>query len=301
MKKDDNKLKKDEVKEKSEKKKKEEVNVAKPIAKKLDVEEDKVVRRTNKIILWLLGIISTFILGVIILVLIVPNFTKIPEIKVPDVSGMTIIDAENALKDAGFEVAVETEKEESGEVEKGKIIKTSPIAGRKIKKGTTIILYESLGEEIYVMENFVGENYIEIQTILENVHKLKVTIEKKDVDDLKDIDKQNIIEQSPKEGTKLAEGDEVILYIPKILEGYPDIVGEGWSVDDVEVFCSKYGINLKINYETNEQYSDGMIISQSRAPSTPIVSGTTLKIVVAVTPETGDESSGVPENGEIPD
>ena len=301
MKKDDVKPKKEDGKEKVEKKLKEEIKDERPIAKKLDVEEDKVVRRTNKVILWLLGLISFFILAVIVLVLIVPYFTKIPEIKVPDVSGMTIIKAEEKLKEAGFEVAVETEKEESEEVEKGKVIKTSPIAGRKIKKGTTIILYESLGEEIYIMENFAGKNYIEIQTILENVHKLKVTIEKKDIDNLKDIDKQNIIEQSPSEGTKLAEGDEVTLYIPKILEGYPDIVGEGWTIEDVEAFCNKYGINLKINYETNEQYSDGMIISQSRAPESPIVSGTTLKIVVAVTPETENESSGEPENGEIPE
>lgn len=302
VKKEEVKPKKEEVKEKVEKMKKEEdTSEEKPIARKLDVEEDKIVKGTNKVILWLLGLISFFILGVIVLVLIVPYFTKIPEIKVPDVSGMTIIQAEEKLKEAGFEVAVETEKEESGEVEKGKIIKTSPIAGRKIKKGTTIILYESLGEEVYIMENIVGKNYIEIQTLLENVHKLKVTIEKKDVDDLKDIDEQNIIEQSPQEGTKLAEGDEVIIYIPEVLEGYPDIVGEGWTVDDVEAFCNKYGITLKINYETNEQYSDGMIISQSRAPETPIVSGTTLKIVVAVTPETGDESSGEPANGVIPE
>ena len=300
----------DEVKKEEVKPKKEEVKEKKPttpvvdekpIATKLDVEEDKIVRGTNRVILWLLGLISFFILGVICLVLIVPHFTKIPEIKVPDVSGMTIIQAEEKLKEAGFEVAVDTQKEESGEVEKGKVIKTSPIAGRKIKKGTTIILYESLGEEIYIMENFVGENYIEIQTILENVHKLKVTIEKKDMDDLKDIDEQNIVEQSPQEGTKLVEGDEVILYIPEVLEGYPDIVGEGWTVEDVEAFCEKYGITLKINYETNEQYTDGMIISQSRAPESPIVSGTTLKIVVAVTPETGDESSGEPANGVIPE
>ena len=298
MKKEEVKPKKEEVKEK---KTISPVVDEKPIATKLDVEEDKIVKGTNRVILWLLGLISFFILGVICLVLIVPHFTKIPEIKVPDVSGMTIIDAENALKKAGFEVAVDTQKEESGEVEKGKVIKTSPIAGRKIKKGTTIILYESLGEEIYIMENFVGENYIEIQTILENVHKLKVTIEKKDMDDLKDIDEQNIVEQSPQEGTKLVEGDEVILYIPEVLEGYPDIVGEGWTVEDVEAFCEKYGITLKINYETNEQYTDGMIISQSRAPESPIVSGTTLKIVVAVTPETGDESSGEPANGVIPE
>ena len=212
----------------------------------------------------------------------------------------SIVEAEKKLKEAGFEVAVETEKEESSEFEKGTVIKTSPISGRSIKKGTTVVLYESLGEEIYVMENFVGENYIEIKTILENVHKLKVTIEKKDIDDVKDITEQEIIEQEPAEGTKLADGSEVILYVPNIMEGYPDIVDEGWTVEDVEAFCDKYGINLKIDYETTDQYTDGMIISQSRNPGDPIVQGVTLKIVVAVSPETGDNSSGEPVDGVNP-
>jgi len=276
------------------------VKEEKPVATKLEVEEDKVVRKTNKVILFLLSFIGLLVVGLIIILLIIPYFTRIPDVKVPNVSGLTIVEAEKKLKEAGFEVAVETEKEESSEFEKGTVIKTSPISGRSIKKGTTVVLYESLGEEIYVMENFVGENYIEIKTILENVHKLKVTIEKKDIDDVKDITEQEIIEQQPAEGTKLADGSEVILYVPNIMEGYPDIVDEGWTVEDVEAFCDKYGINLKIDYETTDQYTDGMIISQSRNPGDPIVQGVTLKIVVAVSPETGDNSSGEPVDGVNP-
>ena len=111
---------------------------------------------------------SIVLLGVILLVL-VPTLTKIPDIKVPNVANLTVIEAEEKLKKAGFEVSVETVKEVSEEVEKGDVIKTSPAAGRSIKKGTTITIYESVGENVYEMENFVGENYIEIQAILDSL------------------------------------------------------------------------------------------------------------------------------------
>ena len=243
--------------------------------------DDKVIKKTNKVI-WILG--SIFALLAIILVsvfLILPYFTKIPDVKIPDVSNMTVIDAENELKKNGFEVELETVKEESEKIEKGKVIKTDPQAGRTIKKGSSITLYESLGKETYTVEDYTGSNYIEIQTLLKSVYGLEVTVEKKDVDTSKEYNEQEIVDQSVKAGTVLGKGDSITLYIPNILEGYPNMVEEEWTIDDVEAFCTKYNVILKIDYKETSDYEEGTLISQSRSPKTPIVSGTTLKIVVA--------------------
>lgn len=243
--------------------------------------DDKVIKKTNKVI-WILG--SIFALLAIILVsvfLILPYFTKIPDVKIPDVSNMTVIDAENELKKNGFEVELETVKEESEKIEKGKVIKTDPQAGRTIKKGSPITLYESLGKETYTVEDYTGSNYIEIQTLLKSVYGLEVTVEKKDVDTSKEYNEQEIVDQSVKAGTVLGKGDSITLYIPNILEGYPNMVEEEWTIDDVEAFCTKYNVTLKIDYKETSDYEEGTLISQSRSPKTPIVSGTTLKIVVA--------------------
>lgn len=243
--------------------------------------DDKVIKKTNKVI-WILG--SIFALLAIILVsvfLILPYFTKIPDVKIPDVSNMTVIDAENELKKNGFEVELETVKEESEKIEKGKVIKTDPQAGRTIKKGSSITLYESLGKETYTVEDYTGSNYIEIQTLLKSVYGLEVTVEKKDVDTSKEYNEQEIVDQSVKAGTVIGKGDSITLYIPNILEGYPNMVEEEWTIDDVEAFCTKYNVTLKIDYKETSDYEEGTLISQSRSPKTPIVSGTTLKIVVA--------------------
>ena len=247
------------------------------------------------IVIWILAGIFFLILIVMALVLfIIPNVTKVPNIKVPDVSGLSVEDAEEILLQEGFTVNAVTEKVASEEYDEGEVVKTEPEAGRSIKKGNEITIYESTGSEVYIIEDYVGKNYIEIKTLLENVHGLDVTIEKKSVTITDDTDEQAIIEQSLEVGTEVRKGDEITLYIPDIYEEYPDFVGENWLVSDVEEFCEKNNIKLTIEYQETNQYAPGKIISQSRTGR--IVSGATLKIVVAEEVSLPEEIAPTPDD-----
>ena len=232
--------------------------------------DDKQIKRTNKIILVLAIIFTLIVVGLLSVFLIIPQVTKIPDVTIPDVSNMTVVEAEAKLKKAGFEVALETVKEENAKIEKGKVIKTEPQAERTIKKGSTITIYESLGEETYTIEDYKGSNYIEIQTLLVNMYGLEVKIEKMDVDSSGNYGEQEIIDQSVKPGTVVGKGDAITLYIPNVLEGYPDMVDEGWSVEDVEAFCAKYELNCDIQHIETSSYEEGTLYYQSRSPKTPI-------------------------------
>lgn len=238
--------------------------------------------------LWILsGVLTLIIVVIAAIFLILPEFTKVPDVEVPNFEGMDVRLAEDKLKELGFLVDLNIIKEENSDIEKGKVIKTNPSKGRKIKKGSQVTIYESLGKETYVVEEYVGSNYIEIKTILENLHKLIVQVEKKEVTDPSiNYDKQEIIDQSIKAGVKLAAGDTIILYIPDIDDGYPNMVEDEWKLDDVKAFAEKYNIALTIDYEATSQYAPGTVISQSRLPKTPIFSGTTLKVKIAKEPLT---------------
>ena len=115
--------------------------------------------------------------------------------------------------------------------------------------------------------------------MLENVHGLRVKIEKKEIEITDETDAQAIIEQSLAVGTEVKSGDEITLYIPEIIEEYPDFVGEDWTVADVQAFCDKNNINLSIVYEETNLHAPGKIMKQSRTGK--IVSGVSLKITVA--------------------
>jgi len=264
------------------------------------IEEDKTIKKTNKWIWILSGVLGVIILTIAAFFLIIPALTEIPDVRVPDVKGLSVIEAEEKLKDAGFEVDFTIERIES-EIDKGKVVKTEPGEGRSIKKGSTIKIYESLGIEVYEIEDYKGQNYIAVQTLLESLHKLEVVIEKKDIEDNeKEYNEQEIIDQSLEVGTKVSEGDKIILYIPNILEGYPNMQELGWSLEDVEAFCNQYELQLTIEYQETSQYAKGMIISQSRAPKSPIVKGATLKVIIAKEASTGNPTGDPNLNDLVP-
>ncbi len=249
-----------------------------------EIEEDQLVKRTNKVIWILTGIFTVAVIAVVSFFLVVPYFTKTPDIEVPKVAEMTVIDAEKELKKAGFEVAIETMKEESSTIEKGLVIKTSPAAGRTVKKGTVITIYESTGEMVYEVEDYTGKNYIEVKTELEKIYGLEVLIEEKELDDPEEFTSQQVVSQNIEPGTTLTKGDEIILYIPKGDDGFPDMVAEGWSVDDAQALCDKYGVILEIQYEETIEQPEGTILAQSRTAKTPMIKGSKFRITVAKTP-----------------
>ena len=249
------------------------------------------------IVIWILAGIFFLILIIMALVIfVIPSVTKVPNIKVPDVSGLSVEDAEEILLQKGFTVNTTTEKISSDEYDEGEVVKTEPEAGRSIKKGKEITIYESTGSEIYVIEDYTGKNYIEIETLLESMHGLDVKIEKKSITITDDTDEQAIVDQSLKAGTEVRKGDSIILYIPDVYEEYPDFVGEDWLVSDVEEFCNKNNIKLTIEYQETNKYAPGKIISQSRTGR--IVSGATLKIVVAKEVSIPEEIAPTPDDDE---
>ena len=250
------------------------------IAKQVKEEEDD--KPKKKWIILLSTIASLIVLLILSLVFILPLFNRVEDVKIPDVSGMTVVDAEKELKDAGFEVALEVEEISSATVEEGLIVKTNPIAGRMVKEGITITLYKSIGVELFEVGDYVGKDYSVVKTELE-LNDIMATISKKDVDDvLAYKDKASLImEQSVVAGTKLEKGAEIILYIPNVFETYPDMVSEKWTLTDVQSFATEYSINLTVNYQETNDLNPGLVMSQSRAFGSKIVAGASFTVTIS--------------------
>ena len=95
--------------------------------------------------------------------------------------------------------------------------------------------------------------------------------------------KNDLVIVTKGDGSEVKEGDSIILYIPNIVDTYPDVTvnGEDWTVSDVEKFCDEYGLTISISYEETNKYKEGQIIAQNRAKGTNIIKGSTFKITVA--------------------
>ena len=228
---------------------------------------------------------------------------EVKDVVVPNVENLTLEKAINILTKEGFTYT--TEQKNSENIEVGYVIKTSPKAGSTRKKGDTITIIESIGGNYVYLEDYTNKNYTEVKAKLELL-KINVLIEKKDVEDKEKYkDKENIIiDQSPKytEGEEKAvieAGDTITLYIPNIVDEYPDMVSEGWRLSDFLAFADEYQITYTIQDKLGnvipsdkyDAYKDSVIQNQSRKPGDRILTNVTQKITLNVEYKTEEKPS----------
>ena len=72
------------------------------------------------------------------LVFLLPKLTEAKDVKIPDVSNLSVQEAESELENEGFKVAAETKDATSDSVEVGNVVKTSPASGRTVKEGLPV-------------------------------------------------------------------------------------------------------------------------------------------------------------------
>ena len=289
---DDTKLIKT-VKEQKPKVNKEEKSDDKEVAKKA---KKSGTPSDNKLLITLASVFVGLVVIITTIFVLIPKITSSKQSAIPDVSGYSITDAIKALQDAGFVVSDEQREEANELVDEGKVSRTSPAIGSIRKAGTEVIIYRSLGDVKITIEDYKGKNASEIKGKLEAL-KVQVIIDKKEVDltDGETYKENIIIDQSIEAGTKISEGDSITLYIPKLDNKYPDFVNENYSVEEVENFCSEYGVILTKKEVATTEHPAGSIFYQSRAAGTTVVSGAKLTINIAVAP-TEEEPD---DNGEL--
>lgn len=267
------------------KKESEEEDKTGEVAKKID-EEDLEDKKSNRVIIILAIVFGVLALALITVFFIVPAFSNEKPVTIPECEGEKVSTCEKKLQALGLEVNTKLKTESSSEIDKNRVTRTDPEEGRSVKPGTVVTIYKSTGEEVYEIEDYTGKNYIEVQTILERNYGLNVTVEKKEpTDSDKEYDEQEIIGQSLAAGSEVKKGDSIILYIPDIVDKFPDMNAEGWSIEDVEAFCDKYNLVLEKKYQASTKDAPGKIIDQSRAPGSPIYEGRTLTVTIATEPE----------------
>ena len=263
-----------------------------------EVTDDDLSKKNSKLTKWLI-IICSAIIGIALLILIITTIFRTPDVRVPDVSGLSTSEATKALEKKGLVVSSDIKKDYTDEVKKGKVSKTKPKANETVKKGATITLYKSLGSEKIKIEVYTGKNYNKVQAELE-VKGLQVSIDYKVVDDKSKYKGKEdlIISQSVEKGTVLVRGETITLYLPKILKEYPDFVKENYTLDEVKKFCEEYGITLITEEREDDSVKPGTITAQSRAVGSEIAERSTLTITIAKKSFAKEQEEMVPYQNE---
>ena len=268
------------IKEPDAKTKKQKEGSEEVIAKQITPEE---LKKQNKLVVLLAAIFTGLVVVITSIVVLIPLITGGKELKVPDVTNMSVTKAIDELQNAGFKVSDEQQEISSTDIDEGNIVKTNPAAGSKRTKGTSITLYVSVGDTKITIENYKDKNYLEIKGALEALG-LRVVVEKKEVDENSNTKDGQIIEQSVAEGEKLSVGETITLYIPDIISKFPNFTDGSYSVSEVQKFCDEHNIKLEVEEVETSDYQAGAIYYQNKPEGYTIAEGVTLKIRVAKSP-----------------
>ncbi len=241
------------------------------------------------------SVLAISTVAVIILVALGAFFlrTSSKEAVVPDLSNMTIEEAEAALKDAGLTLSDSMEYSLSDTVEENRIISQDPLPKELLAKGEAVKIIVSIGasggnipvpdvtqktsEEAIAAIIDAGLNY----TIVEESSIL--------------VEAGKVIRQTPIAGTKLNKDDTVTLHISKGAAedetanagrvSAPSLIG--LSRDQAESSLAANGLSLGTVTRKASSSPEGTVISQSPSIGKMVERGSFVSVVLS----SGNESS----------
>ena len=255
--------------------------------KKETKEEDSTEKKMNLALIITSGVAGLLVLLSVIFFFVVPAMGP-KDVKIPDVTGLTVEKAEEKLLNAGLEINVKTKEESSEDVKEGRVVKTEPSKNRTVKEGQKITLIVSTGTAKIKIEDYTGKNAMEVKGAFELLG-LNVTVEKKKVEETEGIeyDADLVIEQSVIKGKKLKKGDSIILFTPDVMVKYPNFV-KTYTFAQVEEWASKNNVTvIKQEISTNDCPA-GTIIAQDKPEGYLVYPGTSFTVTVAIEPDEDD-------------
>ena len=262
---------------------------------------DEKTKKSNKLVIALSIIAGVIVLALLAVFFIIPAVTAEKDVKVPDVSGMTVSKAEDTLEDAGLVVNSKIEEVSSEDVKKNRIIRTDPKSGSTVKEGTRVTLYKSTGVKTYTLENYVNMNIDEARELLEDMG-LEVKIQEIEPDSTTCgvIGQNLVISQSLDESSEVKSGDEITLTVLKSIT-FPD-----WYLqteDVVTSWANNACVTVTTNYQdVTDSSMDGKIITQSRPNGSTVRNNDSVTITIGrlvktnTNPEPSDDEEDTGDN-----
>jgi eukaryotic-like serine/threonine-protein kinase len=176
--------------------------------------------------------------------------------QVPDVLGLSEIDARRRLRRAGFKPVVS--REGSSKVAEGNVIRSDPGAGARIERESRVTIFVSSGPKEVTVPDVVGQDQDEATSRLRE-EGLGVIIREKASGEPADT----VVDQTPGAGQQVDDGSTVTLYVSNgKLQEVPDVVGLTQADAEAEISDAGFRATVRTSPVT-EPDGDGRVLSQT--------------------------------------
>ena len=256
------------------------------------------LKKQNKTLIRLASVFTGLVIVVTLVFVLIMVTSKKGNVNVPDVTNKNLTEAVKILQDSGFVVEDEQEGISSKEIELGNVVRTSPLAGSKRKKGSSVKIYVSTGDATIQIEDYTGKNYLEVKGALE-ARGLIVNTEQDSVDQDSTFKENEITWQSIQKGESLKAGESITLKYAVLGDPYPDFTDGSYNRNDVEDFCQEHKLNCDYVETESETNLAGTIYKQSREAGSPIREGASFKVYIykAIEEESNTSNGETCEDG----
>ncbi|GGZ83868.1 Stk1 family PASTA domain-containing Ser/Thr kinase [Streptomyces bluensis] len=200
--------------------------------------------------------------------------TGAPKVAVPNVIGDKVAEATQELKGDKYQFNVETETKESSE-DPGTVLKTDPIAGEEIEKGSTITLTVAKKESKSTVPDVSGQSCEAAQQQMQ-ANDLTGTCTEVDTEDDNLVGK--VITTSPPAGAPADKNSTVTIQIGKKAEQQvvtvPDVTRQ--RVKDARKALEREG--LTVGNVGGSQNEDAIVLVQDPQPGSQVPAGTPVNL-----------------------
>ncbi|MCX7879120.1 MAG: PASTA domain-containing protein [Ignavibacteria bacterium] len=220
-------------------------------------------------------IISIIVLDKIVFPLLIHSGDTV---KMPNLIGMKISDAENLLKSLDLKLARVNELF-SANYPPGTVINQSPRAGQVIKKGREVFITISQGREEVVVPNLIGKHIRDSRIILKNIGL--------DIGNLSYVNSENfgvdsIVAQSPQYGTKVPYGTQIDVVVSR---GSVNLVKvpylEGLNLDAASKLLFESELEVgELSYVESQTYLPNTVLQQSLKAGSLVPKGTKIALTI---------------------
>jgi beta-lactam-binding protein with PASTA domain len=217
---------------------------------------------------------------VLLLVGGVVTFLLMPKkIAVPDLKGMTITDATNAITTAKLTVDPNSQFVDSDAGNADKVVTQSPEAGSKVPAGQAVHL--SIGKVVTLVPDLHGKSVSDATAALAAL-KLSLDPNVQIVQSTPD-DSNKIVTQNPAAGTRASSGQTVQVNVGAEMTSVPVLIGQAYDQAQKLLAESNLAAGLVTN-QADSRFAGGIVSSQSIDPGKPVLAHTAINM--SVTPKT---------------
>ena len=218
--------------------------------------------------------------AIVVAVSLVAHFIfnrNLAEIAVPNVTNMTVVEAQKLLEEKEFKVELEEKYGDPEKYKPGTVMEQSPKAGEKRKQGSLIILTICKGAELKAVPDVKGMSLTKAEQTLEAAGFKVGNVTKRHVDGEK---LSAVLSQSPNGTDKAPKGSRIDLVINEGDKAVPNIIGK--SVDEAKGMLEQAGLKLgEIKKVTDANAKKNVVLACNPSVGANLGEGAVVSITVA--------------------